>query len=371
MSGSNHSLFCNNEFVLGISGLKNQLYKQTNIRRFHFINTDPWCPCDIFGQTSYSQSNQWRQSQIFTDHSFGLCFIEHGQHCLYDDPQHLSIDYRSMPSGNSSILVSFADIANFHKFYHADLLIDFHINGSMLCIVQVWNVSKHKIESIFSSSGFCCFCAYCSIVFGFLAKFRGLHRACDLYISTVIVVSKSISSFNALMVACLGLICAGFSLVNKTWNGRKLKRFVWLNRGRFNLKSRIQLYNNVDTNQSIFCTSLVLFCSLTMLVTVATVKSCSGTLNQFTASSMASLFWHSSFTVYFTFWRFCWKRIVAEDGWKEVSKSNLSRVLFQKKQGWCGRKRSWKSDEKIFPAIGGHVGKCDRKILQKCGLKIC
>jgi len=52
-------------------------------------------------------------------------------------------------------------------------------------------------------------------------------------------------------------LCATLLLVNKLWNRNKLKNYDWFNRGRFDLKSRIQLSQNIDTNQSIFWMTLV------------------------------------------------------------------------------------------------------------------
>jgi len=70
------------------------------------------------------------------------------------------------------------------------------------------------------------------------------------------------SSSSVIFYSCIGSIvvacfCAITVTVNKIWNQHKLKNYQWFNQGRFDLRSRLQLSQNIDTNQSIFCMSLV------------------------------------------------------------------------------------------------------------------
>jgi len=75
-----------------------------------------------------------------------------------------------------------------------------------------------------------------------------------------------IGGFLSMFVASL---CVAIVSTNKIWNDQKLKNYQWFNRGQFDLRSRLQLSQNTDTNQSIF------FMTLIFLVTFIAVTSSS------------------------------------------------------------------------------------------------
>jgi len=68
-------------------------------------------------------------------------------------------------------------------------------------------------------------------------------------------------------------LCTIVLLVNKLWNRHKLRNYDWFNRGKFYLKSRIQLSQNIDTNQSIFWMTLLFLFTFLIASSIMTLLS--------------------------------------------------------------------------------------------------
>jgi len=80
---------------------------------------------------------------------------------------------------------------------------------------------------------------------------------------------RTLSIVIGLLSIVIATLCTTVLLVNKIWNRYKLRNYDWFNRCKFDLKSRIQLSQNIDTNQSIFCMTLLFLLAFVVTVSIA------------------------------------------------------------------------------------------------------
>jgi len=83
---------------------------------------------------------------------------------------------------------------------------------------------------------------------------------------SAVAAGESTALFNFICLTFFAFLCAILMFCNKLWNGWMLQKFCWYNRGKFNLRSRFQLYNNIEVDGSIFMMIFWFFLTISTLV---------------------------------------------------------------------------------------------------------